>query len=88
MPNLQNAIKQLRKDKKRAALNMAIRSDLKTMAKKVRKAIMAKEKDAEKMLTQVQKMAGKAVQKNIMKPNTASRMLSNLHALKKKVSAK
>lgn len=88
MPNLQNAIKQLRKDKKRAEINLKLRSDLKTLIKKARKAITAKEKDAEKILTQIQKVSGKAVQKGIMKKNTAARMLSNLYALKKKLSAK
>jgi ribosomal protein S20 len=88
MPNLQNAMKQLRKDKKRTIANLKIKADLKTLIKKARKGIAAKEKGIDELLTQIQKSAGKAVQKNIMKKNTAARMLSNLYALKKKITVK
>ncbi|MCC6639387.1 30S ribosomal protein S20 [Candidatus Falkowbacteria bacterium] len=83
MPNLKNAIKQVRKDKKRAAKNLAFRADLKTMIKKARKAILAKEKGVDELLLAIQKKTDKGVQKHIINKNAGSRTLSRLHALKK-----
>ena len=84
MPNLKNAIKQVRKDKKRAIKNLAFRADLKTMLKKGRKAILAKDKNVDELLLAIQKKIDKGAQKNIIDKNAGSRTLSRLHALKKK----
>lgn len=88
MPNLQNAIKQLRKDKKRTVRNMNIRADLKTLIKKAKQAIEANEKNIDVLLRDIQKMADKAAQKGTMTTTTAARKLSRIYALKAKKMAK
>lgn len=88
MPNLQNAIKQLRKDKKRTERNMNVRADLKTLIKKAKQAIDANEKNVDALLKDIQKMADKAVQKGSIKGSTIARKLSRVHALKAKKMAK
>ena len=82
MPILQQAKKALRKSKKLAVHNLKIREDLKTLIKKIKKAIDVKEsKDKiEAMLKTAQKSLDKAVQKGIIKKNTGSRKLSRLIA--------
>jgi len=88
MPNLQNAIKQLRKDKKRAIRNVSVRADLKTLIKKAKQAIDANEKNVDALLKDIQKMADKAVQKGSIKQSTVARRLSRIHAMKAKKMAK
>ncbi len=86
MANLKNAIKQIRKDKKRTERNLKLRADLRTALKKARKAIVAKDKTVDEQITAIQGMLDKAVKKNIIKQNNAARTLSRLHAFKKKSS--
>lgn len=88
MPNLLNAIKQVRKDKKRTIKNQTFRADLRTLLKNTRKAIVAKDKKVDNLLAQVQKKIDKGAQKNIISKNAGSRTLSRLYALKKKNSVK
>ena len=80
MPILKNAIKQMRKDRKRAVTNLAISSDLYTLIKKTRKAIESKGSEAKDLLAKLQQAADKAVKKGIIKKNTTARLLSRLHA--------
>ncbi len=86
MPIKKKSKKALKKSKKREAYNLKIREDLKTLLKKIRKAIEAKEsKDKiEEMLKQAQKNIDKAVQKGVIKKNTGRRRLSRLMAYYKK----
>ena len=80
MPIKQAAKKALRQTQKRTARNLKIREDIQTLLKKTRKAISSKEsKDKiEANLKQAQKSLDKAVQKGVLKKNTASRKLSRL----------
>lgn len=86
MPQKQQAKKELRKSAKRAAFNLKIREDLKTLIKKAKQAIEAKQaKDKiEEMLKKAQKLADKAVQKKIIKKNTGARRVSRLYSAYKK----
>lgn len=86
MPQKQQAKKELRKSAKRAEFNLKIREDLKTLIKKTKQAIEAKQaKDKiEEMLKKAQKLADKAVQKKIIKKNTGARRVSRLYAAYKK----
>ena len=86
MPNLKNAIKQVRKDEKRTERNMQIKADIKTLMKKARKAIDAKDKTVDEQITLIQKMIDKAVKKDIFKKNTGSRKLSRLLSYRNKNS--
>lgn len=78
MPQTKQAKKYLRKSDKKATYNLKIKQDLKTLIKKTRQAIEAKDSKATEMLKQVQKSIDKAVQKGIIKKNTGSRKLSRL----------
>jgi len=78
MPQTKQAKKELRKGAKRAASNLKIKEDLKTLIKKTRKAIDDKDSKAQDMLKKVQKSIDKAVQKKVIKKNTGSRKLSRL----------
>ncbi|HSR89416.1 MAG TPA: 30S ribosomal protein S20 [Candidatus Udaeobacter sp.] len=80
MPNIQSARKELRKMKKRAALNKLRREGFKDS---IKKAIKAPSADAIKL---AQKALDKAAQAGVIKKNTASRKLSRL--MKKLAAAK
>jgi len=80
MPQTKQAVKALRKSKKKSEYNLKIKEDLKTLIKKTKQAIDAKEakEKLEDLLKKVQKSIDKAVQKGIIKKNTGSRKLSRL----------
>lgn len=80
MPNIQSAKKELRKAKKRAALNKLRRDGFKDSIKKALKTPTA---DAIKA---AQKALDKAAKAGVIKKNTASRKLSRL--MKKLASVK
>jgi len=86
MPNRPQAKKALRKSAKRAERNLMIKQDLKTLIKKTKQAIEAKDAKVGEMLKQVQKSIDKAVQKGVIKKNTGSRKLSRIMALQKRVN--
>ena len=72
MPNQQSAKKELRKMKKRAALNKVRRDTYKTLLKK---AVVSKSAD---VLRAAQQALDKAARTGVIKKNTASRKLSRL----------
>ena len=72
MPNIQSAKKELRKMKKRAALNKVRRDTYKTLLKK---AVVSKSVD---VLRAAQQALDKAARTGVIKKNTASRKLSRL----------
>lgn len=80
MPIKQQSKKALRQNIVRAKRNLKIRDDIKTLLKKIRQAIEAKEKKEkiEAMLKDAQKKLDKAAQKKIFKKNTVARKLSRL----------
>lgn len=80
MPNIQSARKELRKAKKRMALNKARQEAYKSALKQ---ALKTKTADAVKA---AQKALDKAAKTGVIKKNTASRKLSRL--MKKMKSAK
>ncbi|MCX6743512.1 MAG: 30S ribosomal protein S20 [Candidatus Parcubacteria bacterium] len=86
MPIKQHSKKALRQNIKRASRNMKVREDIKTLLKKIRKAVDAKQDKAkiEAMIKDVQKKLDKAAQKNIFKKNTVARKLSRLVKYSKK----
>jgi small subunit ribosomal protein S20 len=84
MPNLRNAIKQLRKDKKKSYDQLMLRSNIRTAIKNARKAIETGDATIDQQLQAIQVMLDKAAKKNIIKKNTAARKLSRLYAFKKK----
>ena len=78
MPNTKSAKKELRKSTKKALINAKVKRNLKELAKKSRKAILAKDKAATDLVIQTTKALDKAAGKKIIKKNTASRRKSRL----------
>jgi len=78
MPVKKSAMKALRQSKKRALANKTVKTDIKTLLKKSRKAIDAKAEKAEDLVKTTIKKFDKATQKGIIKKNTAARKKSRL----------
>lgn len=77
MPNLPNAKKALRQSKKRRENNRQYKSRIKKVARLIDDAVASNNlSEAEKMLPAYFKAIDKAVKKNILKKNTASRRKS------------
>lgn len=75
MANLKASIKDLRKTKKRTLRNYSIKSEVKTVMKKIRK--LSKE-EAKKMLPKAYSVIDKAVKKGVIKKQTAARYKSRI----------
>jgi len=74
-----SAIKRHRQSLKRRATNKDVKSRIRTLIKKARQAVAAKDRDQISVrLREVSRELGKAVSKGILKHNTASRWLSRL----------
>lgn len=81
MPNTKSAKKELRKSAKRVVYNKRIKDNVKNLVKKTRKAIYAKNKNAESLIQDTFKTIDRAAQKGIIKPNTRDRKKARLQAL-------
>ncbi|MEE9145504.1 MAG: 30S ribosomal protein S20 [Candidatus Binatia bacterium] len=74
-----SVIKRHRQSLKRRARNQEITSKLRTLIKKVRLAVEARDQEnAPIRLREVNRAVRKAVSKGVLKPNTASRWVSRL----------
>lgn len=79
MPIKKSAFKALRQSRKRALRNKKIKSDIFALIRKVRQAISAKDNNkAQEWLKQMIKKIDQAVQKGVIKKNTAARRKSRL----------
>ena len=87
MPIKQAAIKDLRKNRKRAARNKKIKTSLRNLVKENRKNIETEKMD-EQILKKTISEIDRAVRKKIIKKNTAARKKSRLFKHLKKVQAK
>jgi small subunit ribosomal protein S20 len=81
MPNTKSAKKELRKNAKRKAYNREIKDNVKSLMKQSKKAIIAKDSSARDLVPQTLKALDKAVQKGVLKENTADRKKSKIHKL-------
>lgn len=79
MPNKKSAKKELRKGARKEAHNLKVKEDVKTMIKKSRKAIEAKDTAANELVAKTMKALDKAAQRGIIKKNTKDRKKSRLH---------
>jgi small subunit ribosomal protein S20 len=81
MANRRSSIKKIRVDKRRFSRNLAVRSELKSAARKVREFLTAKKKsEAEQAVRALFSKLDKAVKKNIIHKKRASRMKSRFHS--------
>lgn len=77
MPNLANAKKALRQNKKRAARNKVVKDELHSLRRGMRKLVEAGKLDeAKKLISLLDKKVDKAVKKGIVKLNNAARIKS------------
>ena len=79
MPIKHAALKQIRKDRKRQARNQAVRSELKTLTKRLL-GLLHEQKlaEAKTLIHQVVKKYDHAASQKVIHPNTASRYKSRL----------
>ncbi|MDA2922050.1 30S ribosomal protein S20 [Patescibacteria group bacterium AH-259-L07] len=88
MPIKKSAAKALRQSKKREARNKVIKENINWLRRQFLKAIASKKKkQAADIYLQLQKVLDRAVQKGVLKKNTAarkkSRAVKKLNAIKK-----
>lgn len=77
MPIKHAALKQIRKDRKRQERNQAVRSELKTLTKRLRALLSARQlEEATMLLQRLAKQYDHAASKGIIHRNTASRYKS------------
>ncbi len=82
MPIKESAKKELRKALKRRVLNLGRSATLKNSIKKVKKLILAGQKDeAKKLISTAYQAIDKAVKRGVIKKNTAARKKSRLMRL-------
>lgn len=79
MPVIKSARKQMKQNRKRRAQNFPVRSELKTILKKVLGLIKdGKLKEAEELIPSVYSIIDTACKKNIIHPNNAARKKSRI----------
>jgi small subunit ribosomal protein S20 len=89
MANKKAAIKSLRQTKKRNTANVAVKSELRTLAKKTRLLIAEKKRsEADTALKNLESKLCRAAKKNIIKKGTVSRQISRLRSEWNKATAK
>jgi small subunit ribosomal protein S20 len=82
MPNIKSAMKAMRQNVRRRAVNLKALDAIKKSAKQVRKfASAANKSEAQKALSQAFAALDKAAKKNIIHRNNASRKKARLSAL-------
>jgi small subunit ribosomal protein S20 len=79
MPIKHAALKQIRKDRKRNARNQALRSELKTVTKRLTTLLSQQKRDeARALIHEVASKYDRAASRKIIHPNTAARYKSRL----------
>ncbi|MFQ5952582.1 MAG: 30S ribosomal protein S20 [Candidatus Omnitrophota bacterium] len=79
MPIKRSGFKRLRQDKKKHVKNKSIISEIRTMKKKARTLIAAKNREeADAVLKKLESKMDRAAKNNIIKKNNASRNISRL----------
>jgi small subunit ribosomal protein S20 len=88
MPQRRNAVKALKKDRKRNAHNVQIKNQFKKAIKELKALIQEKKiAEAKKSFSKVASLLGKAAKKNILHKNTAARKISRLQILINKANS-
>ena len=79
MPNIKSAIKRVNVNAKKNAENKTVKSQINTVTRKFEDAVNKKDKElATKLYSEVVSTLDKAVSKNVIHKNTASRRASRL----------
>lgn len=81
MPNKHAAIKSLRQDKKKHSRNAGVRTELRTLTKKVKSMLAENKRDeADTLLRKLESKLSRAAKNNVIKKGNASRRISRLRA--------
>lgn len=88
MPNKHAAIKDLRKNHRRAALNSRLKTHVKALDRNWKSLVKEGKTEAKAAVTSFQQAAAKAAKKNVVHPNKVARLLSRAHKALTKVAAK
>jgi small subunit ribosomal protein S20 len=87
MPNTKSAMKAMRNSRRRNAINLRTRSKFKSAVKETRTSIASGDaKEAAENLKKAMSMLDKAVKKDVLHKNTASRRKSRLAKALAKIS--
>ena len=77
MPNKHAAIKDLRKNKRRALRNLREKTNVKALIKQLKSFVKeGKKNEALAIVSKLQQAAGKAAKRNVIHPNKARRITS------------
>jgi small subunit ribosomal protein S20 len=76
--NLRSALRHIRKSRKRAERNQAVKSTIKTFVKKTRVAIAGGDENAAELFRQTSAVVDKAAKRKIIHKNAANRRKSRL----------
>lgn len=87
MPNTKSAARRVRNSARKQVRNTAVRTNVKTVVKKFRTALEAKQADSPEALRTAISTLDKAVKKGVMKRNTADRKKSRLTIALNKATA-
>lgn len=87
MPNTKSAARRVRNSARKQVRNTAVRTNVKTVVKKFRAAIEAKQADSPETLRKAISTLDRAVKKGVMKRNTADRRKSRLTLALNKATA-
>jgi small subunit ribosomal protein S20 len=83
-----SGIKRNRQNEKRRVHNKSFKTEVKSIARKIREAVDAKKKeDAEKSYSELVKLVDSAVTKGLFKRNTAARKKSRMYHLISKIAS-
>ncbi len=88
MPNIKAAKKAMRQTKRNKAKNEAVKRMFKSAVKAAKKAVATGGADVKEKLRLAQKALDKAAKMNVIKRNTAGRLLSRVMAQAAKVAKK
>ncbi len=87
MPNTKSALKELRKSQRKYKSNVSVKSELRTLERKLQKLTASKDKPgAENLYRLLASKLDKAAANNIIHKNTASRKKSRLMKAFRKIS--
>ena len=88
MPSHKHRNKKIRQDEKRSARNTKVKSEIKTLSKKIRAAAAADEAiDMDKLVRDAASTIDTAAKKGVIHKNAAARRVSRLAKLKNKAAA-
>ena len=89
MPSHKHRLKKIRQDEKRVARNTKVKSEIKTLSKKVRAVAESTDTaDMDKLVRDAAAVIDSAATKGVIHKRAASRRVSRLAKLKNKVAAK